>query len=277
MTDIIDAHLSWMTAEHYATATQRDRRRLLLHAHAHLPHSLDDVHPDELATFLANPSWSRWTAHTYATHLVGFYRWAYLSGWLDSDPTATLRTPPSGLTRPKPVTAAELHHALAHTGEPWITCLMLALCAGLRSSELAVIRREDITAEFVHVVCGKGGKERYVDTCASLWAFLAGRPPGLLVRRADGSGVTPLWISHRQHRHWRAIGLPGWHLHRLRHTFCTAMWQAGRDPLAIRDLMGHVSIATTQGYSLVGHDRRRQAVSAIDDLLASWASRDDGA
>jgi integrase len=169
--------------------------------------------------------------------------------------------------RPEPVTPAELATALRATGEPWLTTIMLGVGAGLRASEMAAIRREDITEEYVHVRCGKGGKERFVDTCGALWAFVQDRPAGFLVRRPDGRPVTGAWLSSKQSLHWRSIGLPGWHLHRLRHTFCTTMWQAGNDPLVVRDLMGHASVATTQGYAQAARGAYRQAVATIDALL----------
>ena len=226
---------------------------------------LDDVWPDDLKTFEANPNWSRWTIHTYHSHLVGFYQWAASRGWLTCDPTEELPTPPSGVARPKPVDHGELQHAIAHSPDPWLTCIYLGVGAGLRAAEMAAIRREDVTADYVHVREGKGGRERYVDTCAALWAFIRSKPPGLLVRLARGGAATAHWLSGEQQQHWRKIGLPGWHLHRLRHTFCTAMWKAGHDPLAIRDLMGHSSITTTQGYAQT--TGRRAAVSAVDELL----------
>src|SRR5574342_509261 len=150
---------------------------------------------------------------------------------------------------------------------------MLGIGAGLRAGELAEIERDYITPELTHIWRGaKGGKERYVETCPTLWTWVCSRPPGLLVLRPDGRPVTGRWLSARQQAHWRRIGLPDWHLHRLRHTFCSVMWDevgpGGVDPLAIRDLMGHESLATTQGYARVRAAARRRAVAAVEALLA---------
>lgn len=268
MTTLIEDHLDHLEGK-ASEATIRDRRRVLLAAHRELPNGLDDVYTADLKAFLANPDWKRWTVRTYYTHLVAFYRDAYASGWMTMDPMVALKPPPTGLLRPKPITSLEeIRLAFERSPEPWHACIMLGIGAGLRSSELAAIRKEDVTPEFVHVRDGKGGKERYIDTCESLWKWVCDQPGGLLVRWADGRPVTGRQLSARQRRHWVSIGLPSWHLHRFRHTFCTTMWrQPGADPLVVRDLMGHVSVSTTQGYYEPDRAEYRHAVSAVDVLL----------
>lgn len=267
MSDLIEAHLAWMEDERYSQNTINDRRKLLKLADRRLPQGLFDVTDLEVEEFLANPNWSRWTAHTYYGHLAGAYRWWYSEGLMSADPIADIPIPPGGLCRPKPINAEELAEALKRSPEPWYTCILLGIGAGLRASEMAQIRREDITAEFVHVRNGKGGRERFVDTCDSLWAALRDRPSGLLVRRRYGKPVTTTYLSSGQRRHWCSIGLPQIHLHRLRHAFCTWMLQAGHDSLVIRDLMGHVSVLTTQGYAQPAAAQRRAAVGALDRVL----------
>lgn len=267
MSDIIEAHLTWMEVERYSPSSIRDRRKVLARADKALPNGLFDVTDHDIAVYLSNPNWSRWTAHTYYGHLTGAYRWWYAEGWMSADPTATIPIPPGGICRPKPVPPAELRLVLELSPEPWYTCVVLGIGGGLRAGELATIRREDITPEFIHIRNGKGGRERYVDTCASVWEFVRHRPNGLLVRRRYGKSVTGHWLSSAQRRHWCSIGLPGMHLHRLRHTFCTAMLQAGHDSMVIRDLMGHVSVSTTEGYAQPAAAQRRAAVAALDVLL----------
>jgi Site-specific recombinase XerD len=144
---------------------------------------------------------------------------------------------------------------------------MLGLFAGLRSSEMAGCRREHITAEFVHVVRGKGGKERWVDTSRTLWAYVKALPRGPLLIRDNGQPATGRWLSSQQYRHWRAIGLPHVHNHRLRHTFCTEMLDQGSDSMIVRDMMGHASVQTTQGYAGIKASARRRAIESLDDLV----------
>lgn len=270
MCEVVDAHLEWMRdpKQGFADTTIRDRRKVLAHLDRLLPRGCCDVYADELDAFLGSPEWLPWTAHTYDAHLRGFYRWAAEYQWLSLDPMVEVPRRPAGVCRPKPITPADLKTVFDRSPEPWYGAAMLAVGAGLRASEIAATERRDITPEYVHVRCGKGGKERYVDTCASLWAYVAQLPPGPIVRRPYGRVVTGPYLSSQQRAHWVAIGLPHVHLHRLRHTFCTAMFQAGHQALVIRELMGHESLTTTQGYALPAQGQRRQAVAAIDALLA---------
>jgi integrase/recombinase XerC len=269
MTQSIAAHLEWMRGEHYGENSIHDRGKCLRLAARHLPRGLYDVWPREISAFLHRPGLSAWTSHTYYGHLAGFYRWLHELGEITYDPTEDVPTPTGGQARPKPVAPDELRHALARSSDMWRTAIILAVGAGLRASEIAELERRDVTREHVHVRHGKGGRERYIETCDTVWTWVRDRPAGALVRRPYGRGdVTGKYLSCAQRRHWCSIGLPHWHLHRLRHTFCTAMLAAGHDALVLRELMGHASVVTTQGYALVTSDQRRNAVGAIDALIA---------
>lgn len=265
--ELIEAHLAWLENQPLEVSTRYERARLLRWAAANLPVGLADVHTHELHDLIHQRRFSPWTVSVYDGHIRAFYRWAFEHGEMTANPMAGLRRPPHPHPHPKPVPPEEIAIAIERSGEPWLTCIVLALGAGLRASELAQIRREDITADYVHVRVGKGGKERYVDTCPSVWTHVKGQPKGLLVHR-NGKPVTGHVLSATQWRHWRSIGLPDWHLHRLRHTFATTMWQSGADPGAIRDLMGHRYLKTTEGYAQVARGARRLAVGAVDALLA---------
>ena len=264
--ELIEAHLEWLESQPLAPITRYERERLLRWAAARLPKGLGDVHTHQLHALIFQRHFSPWTVSVYDGHLRAFYAWAHQHGEMSANPMLGIRRPPQPACHPKPVTAEEIRIALERSGEPWLTCIVLALGAGLRTSELATIEREDIDADYVHVRRGKGGKERWVDTASAVWEHVQPKPAGLLVHR-DGRALTGHVLSAGQWRHWRRIGLPGWHLHRLRHTFATAMWQAGSDPGAIRDLMGHRYLKTTEGYAQVAHSARREAVAAVDSLL----------
>lgn len=267
MNDLILEHLAWMATQHYSPTSIADRRRALACADRRLPRGLDDTDSDEITAYLDNPEWSPWTAHTYRAHLAVFYAERAAAGAVSADPMVAVPVLPAGSREPRPITALEVAQALARSPEPYLTAILLALGAGLRASEMAACKREDVTEEYVHVRRGKGGKERWVETCQALWEHVRAKPPGLLLRRPYGRPVTGAWLSSHQREHWVRVGLPQIHWHRLRHTFCTTMLQAGHDALVLRDLMGHASVATTQIYAQPAAEQRRRAVGAVDDLI----------
>ena len=58
-------------------------------------------------------------------------------------------------------------------------------------------------------------------------------------------------------------GLEDFRFHDLRHTFATRLNQAGADPFAIRDLLGHSTAVMTADYTHSTHEGRQQAIAAM--------------
>jgi integrase len=70
---------------------------------------------------------------------------------------------------------------------------------------------------------------------------------GWVVRREDGAPYSPKQLSLASCKHLHDIGVDTT-LHSLRHSFATWVARATRDPLLVRDLLGHASVATTEIY-----------------------------
>ena len=140
------------------------------------------------------------------------------------------------------------------------TFLMLAYATGLRLSELAHLRAEHIDSAVdrmcIHVVAGKGGKDRYVpldsDALELLrsWWRLAPRSAWLFANTRDA--VQPMDIGAAQ-RWYRAacahaaITKPGG-IHTLRHCYATHLLEAGVDLHTLSQWLGHSHVSTTTRY-----------------------------
>jgi site-specific recombinase XerD len=137
----------------------------------------------------------------------------------------------------------------------------LMLLSGLRSAEVLGLRVSDvdIARRWVRVL-GKGGRERSVpidtDVAGAIQTYLlAERPdtqmPELFVvakgpRRGQPLTAAGLRTVFRYHR--ARAGVPGGHPHALRHSFGTALAEAGVDLSVIQALMGHDHVDSSAAY-----------------------------
>ena len=144
---------------------------------------------------------------------------------------------------------------------------------GLRVSEIARLRAEDVDAECrtVTVVQGKGGKDRRVPVPPSfrerLAAWIAGREAGWLFpspRRAD-QPLTTRALHKLVTRTAPTAGITSKRVrpHSLRHTYATDLIGHNVNLFDAKELMGHEKIETTARYLHVNVDRLRGAVAEL--------------
>ena len=167
------------------------------------------------------------------------------------------------------VAAAEDGVASANP-QPWIAKRDVALLAmlygcGLRLGEALGLSRADAPKGDTMVVTGKGRKQRVVPVLPmvrlAIDDYLAGCPyavdgDGPLFLGARGERLNP-GVAQRQVRRVRVLlGLPETATpHAFRHSFATHLLASGGDLRTIQELLGHVSLSTTQRYTDVdaGH------------------------
>ena len=151
----------------------------------------------------------------------------------------------------------------------------LMLFSGLRSAEVLglAIPDVDITRGWVRVA-GKGGRERRtpIDGEVAGWVqtyLLAERPDtdvGALFVVAKGphrgQPLTPAGLRTIFRYHRERAGIPAAHPHALRHSFGTALAEAGVDLAVIQALLGHANIDSSVGYIHLAPVRVRAAYDA---------------
>ena len=151
-----------------------------------------------------------------------------------------------------------------------LSALELLYGSGLRLSELTSLDLRSLDLEKGQIrVLGKGRKERLVPVTAS--AVRAVR--NYLPRRLEvvQSGCDALLVG----RHGRRLSnryiqrsiqqvlgdyasATGLSVHSLRHTFATHLLDAGADLMAVKELLGHASLGTTQIYAHTSRERLRK-------------------
>lgn len=129
--------------------------------------------------------------------------------------------------------------------------IYLLLDTGLRSSELASLRIQDVDKKNLRLkVMGKMSKERVVPfssiTSLMIWRYLATRP--------DARPGDPLLITLRDRPLDKYLvrdvilgigdraGVPGAHPHRFRHTFAINFLRNGGNVYTLKEILGHASL-----------------------------------
>lgn len=137
----------------------------------------------------------------------------------------------------------------------------LMVFCGLRSAEVLNLDVDDVDigARWLRVT-GKGNKQRRVpldvDVAGMIQTYLLAERPETASRRlfvvakgpTRGRPLTAEGLRRVFRYHREIAGVPGGHPHALRHTFGTALAEAGVDLAVMQALLGHAHIDTTVRY-----------------------------
>lgn len=201
--------------------------------------------------------------HNELAAVRSFYRWLLEIRDREDDPTLGIRVKRTRSLPTEPLSDDEVSALLSGCTEERDRLIVLVLAAsGLRVSELAALRAEDINWQARLIkVHGKGDKERRITLPADLFnrlhAFAGMFPEGAIFRSKVQE--RPL-ASHQLRKIIYEISdrakLTGVHPHRFRSYFATTMMEAYGDIQGLQAMMGHESIETTARYSEYTRDRR---------------------
>ena len=153
--------------------------------------------------------------------------------------------------------------------------LMTIYAAGLRRSEVAHLRVNDIDSARMTITVhqGKGQRDRVVmlspvllDTLRQYWRLSKSKKwlfPGVTPDQPI-SGNDVFMVFHNAVR--RAGITKNVSPHSLRHSFATHLLESGTDLRTIQILLGHRSLKTTSRYLHVSQQQVRATVSPLDNL-----------
>jgi integrase/recombinase XerC len=209
--------------------------------------------------------------------LKAFFHYRHARGRQGTDPTLRIPTPKVGLRLPKTIPPKDLQHLFASFPDPaeeqdpqlLQDHLILALLyqCGLRRSEVLGLTLRDIDLGARQLLIrGKGGKERFVPFGAGLAELLrhyfvapAAAGPGPIIRTPAGKPAYPKFVYNRV-RHYldRFTAEEKKSPHVLRHSFATHLTEGGADLNAVKELLGHGSLAATQHYTHTNLARLRE-------------------
>lgn len=225
----------------------------------------------QVVTWLhSHDEWSDSTLATYHSYLGAWFKWLTLTDRREDNPMFQVGTPRYPDRQPRPITDADIPRLLSAR-----IMILLALLAGLRVSEIARVRGEDIDLSARAIwVKGKGRKLRSIPLHPVLveiasempakgyWFPMRGHPNAPVHSKSVSD------VIGRTMRRADVAGTP----HCLRHWYATTLLDDGADLRTVQELMRHKSIQSTAVYTKVPDARRKRAVDTLDPMRGARAT-----
>jgi integrase/recombinase XerC len=241
-----------------------------------------------LRGWMAELSARRLTRRTIARKVSAarsFFRYLHREGAIEANPARAVRSPRLEKTLPAWLTRLEMerlfdiaqHRSAENTflGTRDHAIVELFYATGMRLSELHSLDMPslDLVADQARVL-GKGRKERIVPLGQPAVAALRRyemRRRDLLAAVGPGGDRNAVFLSQRGTRISRrqiqnivrgfldkVADDAGVSTHSLRHSFATHLLDAGADLIAVKELLGHVSLSTTRIYTHIAKERLKK-------------------
>ena len=200
-----------------------------------------------------------------------FYRYLFAEEIIESNPTDLLEAPRIGRRLPEVLTVEEIDRIIDSNdlstshGVRNAAMLELLYSCGLRVSECCELRFQDLSLEHKYLrVMGKGSKERLIPMSDTAVARIMDYIP-IRLEFPEKPGCRDFLFLSRLGRPLsrqmvfmvikelaKEVGIQkSISPHTLRHSFATHLLEGGASLSAIRDMLGHADIATTEIYTHV--------------------------
>ncbi len=207
------------------------------------------------------------TINRKISSLKSFYKYQLKTGALMKSPMGTIIAPKISKRLPQFVEQIDMDHLFQHMpfsddwkGRTERLVILLFYSTGMRLSELIQLKESQLDAPHQQVkVLGKGNKERIIpinkDLVDQLQKYIAEKP--VKVQVADhlfvvesGNPLQPRSVySFIKTKLSEVTTIKKKSPHILRHSFATHLMNNGADLNAVKELLGHSSLAATQVYT----------------------------
>ncbi len=245
------------------------------------PPDADSVDKSVVRAFLHHLHREGFSRRTIARRFAAvrsFFHYLCREGVVSSNPCVYLTTPKWDRHLPRFLDKSQVEALLGQPdrgrvlGLRDVVILELLYGAGMRLSELVGldVGAIEMTEERIRVI-GKGDRERIVPlggpALSALAAYMDVRPMLIKTEREDnaalllnqhGRRLTGRGVQYILGRYGLRISQQGLTPHMLRHTTATHLLDAGADLLAVKELLGHERLSTTQVYTHVALDRLKK-------------------
>ncbi len=271
MSDALEAFLEHiMLIKMQSRATVEAYKNDLLQYEAFLEKDVIDSSTEELISFLAKIKNKR-TLNRKLSAINSFFDFCVKSHFIADKPNIKIAKIPKNL--PKFMEYDQIMHAVSLIDTSnWLgmrdaAFLLFLYASGTRVSEAINATKSDLQdGEWLKIRNAKGDKERLVPLAPAatekLYAYLNARPfvDDMLWLNYQGkkmSRITAYKITQKY------LGVSP---HILRHSYATALILGGADLRVVQELLGHVSIDTTQIYTHLHREDLAQTLHAYHPL-----------
>lgn len=243
---------------------------------------MDDIAPAYIRSWLATLKGEKITAKTInrkVSSLKSFFKYHLRTGAVKATPTWSVITPKISRRLPEFVKETDMQQLFQYMSFPdnWKgrtdrLLLLLFYQAGLRLSEQVNLKESQVDfSRKVIKVLGKGNKERVVPVSAELVselkAYLQAKRKDL--ENFDASCFFVLENGKKLYTKYVYLAVKKYlsqittlnkkSPHILRHTFATHLTNNGADLNAVKELLGHSSLAATQVYTHNNIEKLKEA------------------
>ncbi|HOU13388.1 MAG TPA: site-specific tyrosine recombinase [Anaerolineae bacterium] len=240
------------------------------------------LHPDLLEDFVVSLQDQEYSVATTGRKIAAvrsFLHFLFAEGVVGRELADWLHQPKVGKRLPRALSHTAVQDLLAAAaiedtplGLRDRALLEILYATGMRATEVINLTVSDVDVASGAVACvGKGNKERLIPVhpaaLACLKRYMEEGRPFLLRDAAEktlflnnrGNPLTRQGLWFLVQYYAQAAGLEAWVTpHTLRHTFATHLLDGGADLREVQQFLGHANITTTQIYTEVSSQRKRE-------------------
>jgi integrase/recombinase XerC len=233
------------------------------------PHDIDAVWVRRWLVCLMDEGYSPLSVNRKLSALKSYFKYLCRNKYIETSPLRLIKGPKAGKPLPNFVKDKDMKELLSDSeysdtfeGKRDKAILDILYTTGIRRAELAGLR--DIDIDFgLHTikVTGKRNKQRIIPFAATLETTLRAykdkrdseikeQQTDAFFIRSNGRPLSTSVIYDIVHRRLSAIpNIKKRSPHVLRHTFATSMLNNGADLNAVKELLGHASLSSTEVYT----------------------------
>jgi len=235
----------------------------------------------EFIDFINDMDLGPYTQSRVISSIKAFFKYLILEKIVENDPSELLESPRLGRKLPDVLTITEVEKLIdsvdlsQNEGERNKAILETLYGCGLRVSELINLKISDLHfKEGILLVTGKGNKQRLIPvgepTKKQITIYLSQIRHTLPISKQDsdvvflnrrGSKLSRQMIFYIVKKQLEISGIrKNISPHSFRHSFATHLVQNGADLRVVQELLGHVSIITTEIYTHLNTEDLRKAI-----------------